>query len=194
MTTFTDKQIDILSSAIDLIAEKGIQHLTIKNMAKKIGKTEGAIYRHFAKKTDILLGILQMFKDHKISMQKQIQEKRLPALMQLKGVFNQHFQLFADNPAMAAVIFSEEIFQNEKQLADTVFSIMQESQKIVSFILVKGQQNGHIRKDIDPDQMTVMVMGALRLLVTQWRLSHYAFDLQKEGAKLWECIQRVLAQ
>ncbi len=192
MTYYTDIQLDILNSAIALIAEKGIQQLTIKNLAGKIGKTEGAIYRHFEKKTDILCGILQMFKEHKISMQDKIQEKDTQALMQLKEVFNQHFQMFTDNPAMAAVIFSEEIFQNEKQLAETVFAIMQETQKIVSSLIEQGQRSGQMRKDISPEQLSMIVMGALRLMVTRWRLSRNAFDLRKEGSKLWESIEKIV--
>ncbi|MBN1997055.1 TetR/AcrR family transcriptional regulator [candidate division KSB1 bacterium] len=194
MTDFTDIQFNILNSAIDLIAEKGIQQLTIKNLAGKIGKTEGAIYRHFEKKTDILCGILQIFKEYKISMQNKIQEKKSSTLMQLKEVMNQHFQMFSDKPAMAAVIFSEEIFQNEKQLADTVFAIMQETQHIVSSLIEQGQRSGQIRKDISPEQLSIIVMGSLRLMVTRWRLSRNAFDLQNEGTRLWESIEKILTR
>ncbi len=61
--SFTAKQKKIINAAIELIAEKSIQQLTIKNLSKKLGVTEGALYRHFPGKLDILLGILMMFKD-----------------------------------------------------------------------------------------------------------------------------------
>ncbi|MBT6686787.1 MAG: TetR/AcrR family transcriptional regulator [Bacteroidetes bacterium] len=48
--------------ALELIANKGIQGLTIKNLAKKIGITEPAIYRHFDSKIHILITILDLFK------------------------------------------------------------------------------------------------------------------------------------
>ena len=43
-----------MESALGLIAEKGIQGLTIKNLSKKIGISEPAIYRHFDSKSSIL--------------------------------------------------------------------------------------------------------------------------------------------
>jgi len=50
----TDRQIEIINKSIDIIATKGIQGLTIKNLSKEIGISEPAIYRHFESKTDIL--------------------------------------------------------------------------------------------------------------------------------------------
>jgi AcrR family transcriptional regulator len=73
MKTFTDRQMEIINAAIDLIADKGIQQMTIKNLSAKIGFTEGAIYRHFDSKIEILLGILAMFKDKKNSALTQLQ-------------------------------------------------------------------------------------------------------------------------
>ena len=55
----TKRQEEITKEAIKLISEKGIQGLTIKNLSKRIGISEPAIYRHFEGKTDILLKLLE---------------------------------------------------------------------------------------------------------------------------------------
>jgi AcrR family transcriptional regulator len=129
MKTFTDRQMEIINAAIDLIADKGIQQMTIKNLSSKIGFTEGAIYRHFDSKIEILLGILAMFKDKKNSALTQLQSStEIDALTKLQTLFQERFTHFNANPAIAAVIFSEEIFQNDKRLSVEVFRIMQESQ------------------------------------------------------------------
>ena len=57
----TKRQEEITKEAIKLISEKGIQGLTIKNLSKRIGISEPAIYRHFEGKTDILLNLLLRF-------------------------------------------------------------------------------------------------------------------------------------
>jgi Transcriptional regulator len=38
----------------NIISSKGIEHVTISEIAEKIGTTKGAIYRHFKSKRDIL--------------------------------------------------------------------------------------------------------------------------------------------
>ena len=195
MKTFTDRQMEIINAAIDLIADKGIQQLTIKNLAIKIGFAEGAIYRHFAGKIDILLGILTMFKDNKNSALTQMQSStNTDALTKLQTLFQERFAHFNANPAIAAVIFSEEIFQNDKRLSEEVFRIMQESQEIVRGVIENGQKTGQMRTDISAKQLSLLITGALRLIVTQWRLSGFAFDLQIEGQLLWASIKQIVTK
>ncbi|NOX19159.1 MAG: TetR/AcrR family transcriptional regulator, partial [Chlorobi bacterium] len=58
----TQRQNEIINASISLIAEKGIQGLTIKNLAHAINVSEPALYRHFKNKTAILIAILDSFK------------------------------------------------------------------------------------------------------------------------------------
>lgn len=194
MKDFTNRQKEIIKASIELIAEKGIQQLTIKNLSKKIGTAEGAIYRHFESKIDILLGILEMFRENKDQALCQIQSKNVSPLQQLETLFMERFKHFSKNPAIAAVIFSEEIFQNDKRLAYEVFHIMEESQKIIETILDRGQKAGKFRQDISAEKLTLLIIGALRLIVTKWRLSNFSFDLQKEGQELWKSIEQIVTK
>lgn len=62
MNEFSDRQNQIIQESIQLIANKGIQGLTIKNISKAIGISEPAIYRHFENKDDIILAIISTMK------------------------------------------------------------------------------------------------------------------------------------
>ena len=44
-TELSERQKEIINASLELIAESGIQSLTIKNLSKKIGLVESAIYR-----------------------------------------------------------------------------------------------------------------------------------------------------
>lgn len=59
----TVRQQEIIDAALALIAEQGIQNLTIKNIAAALKITEPAIYRHFDSKFAILDALLDSF-DH----------------------------------------------------------------------------------------------------------------------------------
>jgi len=59
----SERQHQIIEESINIIDEKGIQGLTIKNLSKAIGISEPGIYRHFESKTEILLSILNNFKE-----------------------------------------------------------------------------------------------------------------------------------
>ncbi len=185
----TQRQIDILQESIKLIADKGIQGLTIKNLANAIGVTEPAIYRHFASKQQILIEILYLLKNNKADFFDDIQDNKLNPLEQLKMLFKKRFKYFSNNPAIASVIFSEELFRNDPLLSEKVFEIMKANQKVILNILKAGQKESVIKKNVNVNQLAFIITGAIRLSVTTWRLSDYSFELEKEGSNLWNSIE-----
>lgn len=57
-----------------------------------------------------------------------------------------------------------------------------------NIFLVAGQQ---IHQS---DQLTDMAIGSLRLLVTQWRLSGFVFELDVEGKILTQSLRSILTK
>jgi len=194
MTTFTKRQQEIINAAIELIAEKGIQELTIKNLSRKIGIAESAIYRHFASKMDILLGVLAIFRDSKENLNKELQGMNATATEKLKQMLLGRFAHFSKNKALASVIFSEELFRNDRRLSDQIYEIMRANQNIIIDIIREGQLAGEFRNDVPDQELAFMITGALRLIVTHWRLSDFKLDLMEEGQKLWYTIERLITR
>ncbi len=192
MKTYTKRQQEIINASIQLIARDGIQQLTIKNLAGELGITDGAIYRHFKSKMDILLGILDQFRGSKSRALGQVRQDESSEIEKLRHFFLQRFKQFSTNPALTAVIFSEEIFQNDKQLAREVFDIMISVQNNILQIIEKGQQNGNIRDDLSSTSLSMMFIGTLRFIVTKWHLSGFDFNLEQEGQKLWNDFEKLI--
>ncbi len=193
MNILTERQKEILDAAINIISKKGIQNLTIKNLSKEIGFSEPAIYRHFKSKIDILLTILSMFENQMRKYNSQINSDSNSSLKQLHLIFKNNFNNFSENSALASVIFSEEIFQDDKRLSEKIYSIMSFNFEFVKSIIKKGQKNKEIRSDIDAEQLILIIMGSLRLIIKKWTLSNYSFDLKKKGEKLWESLNTILS-
>ena len=185
---FSSRQKEILDASIKLIARKGIQELTIKNLSALVGISEPAIYRHFESKIEILTALLTYFGDRSEEGFKQIAASDRTALRKLGSVFEHHFRYFTDNPPFSTVLFSEEIFRNDSMLSTKTFQIMQRAQNHVLRFITEGQKSGELRSLVPAEQLSVILTGSLRLLVTQWRLSGFAFDLVDEGKKLWTAL------
>ncbi|HGY56086.1 MAG TPA: TetR/AcrR family transcriptional regulator [Caldithrix abyssi] len=192
MSRLSDRQLQIIDAAIELISEKSIQELTIKNLAKKIGFTEGAVYRHFGSKTDILLAILNQFQQDAAQILDKVctSEKSAPEL--IEDIFLHHFRYFTKRPAVTAVIFSESIFQNESRLSDGVSKLLNMHEEALSCILKKGQDRGEINKDIRRQELIRIVIGSIRYTVTSWRISRFNFDLMQEGKRVVNAIIQLI--
>ncbi|MCK5071765.1 MAG: TetR/AcrR family transcriptional regulator [Desulfocapsa sp.] len=192
MKPFTKRQKQIIEASINLIADRSIHALTIKNIAKEIKLTEGAIYRHFASKNDILLGIVQMFQQTAEKSLKESCHSDLPALEQIEQIFSRHVQFFIEKPAVTAVIFSESIFQSETNLSKQVFKLLELHEKALHCIIERGQKQNEIRSDLDDKELIRIIIGSIRYTVTKWRLSDYKFDLKEECALILKGLKKLL--
>jgi len=189
---FTERQIEIIDKSIDIIATNGIQGLTIKNLSKEIGISEPAIYRHFESKTDILLAILNNFQEMSSFMNETISEINDTAIGKIEFMFTKIIEIFAIEPSHISVVFSEEIFKNEKILKEKIVDIMNTKEKTVEDIILDGQKKDEIRNDIDNKTLALIVIGALRFRVKQWDLRDKHKNLQNEGQKLINGLKIIL--
>ncbi|HEX3001473.1 MAG TPA: TetR/AcrR family transcriptional regulator [Methanoregula sp.] len=53
----------IIEAAMDVIAERGCDQMTIDDVAKKIGVTKGAVYWYFKSKEDLVAAVLNKFQN-----------------------------------------------------------------------------------------------------------------------------------
>ncbi|MDX9946978.1 MAG: TetR/AcrR family transcriptional regulator [Bacteroidales bacterium] len=188
----SDRQKQIIVVSLDLISESGIQGLTIKNLAKKIGFSESAIYRHYENKIQILTGILNYFKENTERLFSDELNSESDVVTKINNLFSNQFRIFTASPSLVAVIFSEELFRNEPILVEKVSEIMKGSFNVLTQIIKSGQENGELRTDVEAKHLAVIVMGSLRLFVKQWQMSNYSFNLEKKGDELSNSIKTVL--
>ncbi len=192
MTNFTDRQKQIIQASLDLIANYGIHGLTIKNISKKVGISEPAIYRHFESKTDILLGIISKIKESSGMDSFVPADETKNTIAIIRETFTNRAKRFTKNPSIAAVIFSEAIFENNSQLYAAIGNIMEESQMKCVNIIKKGQNEGQIVDYIDAEQLALMIVGAFRLLVTKWHMSKNSFDLEEQTKILFNALEKIV--
>ncbi len=193
MADFTKRQSEIIEKSLEIITEKGIQGLTIKNLSKSIGISEPAIYRHFESKIDILLAILKNFRANAGKMHVNNSTIEISTIKRIEAFYSMAFQNFSKNPSYVSVIFSEAIFQFDKRLSTEVYSIMNLNLEKMENIIKQGQQKGEISKEVNSKQLALILLGSQRLMVTRWRLSDYSFDLIDEGKKLFKTMQKLIS-
>ena len=193
MSDLSSRQKQIIDISIKIISERGIQDLTMKNLSSELGISEPAIYRHFESKQKILVAVLESFRHQNKLINENVPLEGETAFMHIQRSIGMIINRFNANPAMSAVIFSEENFQNQNELSDMVMNIMNSTIEFFTRLIQKGQEDGSIRTDIGKDELGVIVMGSLRHIVTVWRLSGFSVDLNKSGQKLVKSLELMIA-
>ncbi len=188
----TKRQLDILEASLEIINEGGIQSLTIKNIAKKVGISEPAIYRHFESKTKILLNILDYFIVNNKRMIQQNLSKNNSIKEVIGNLFDNFINTFIQYPNLISVIFSEEIFRNDPVFKEKSNQIFKENYFLINNIIKKGQQTGEIDASLNPDTVVTIIMGSIRLCIKRWQMLNFQFDLKESGQQLKETILKIL--
>lgn len=174
------RQKQILEASLDLIKEGGIQNLTMKRISAKVGISEQAIYRHFKSKQDILCSIIRYFNEHFQSVFQDV--GKIPNIPERMNAFiDSHLLYFQNNPATAAVIFSEEIFQYDSKLAKSVNSLVEHRISEITKFISLAQKEGTISVDRPAEDLAYIILGSMRFLVTTWRLSGFKYNLVEKG-------------
>jgi TetR/AcrR family transcriptional regulator, fatty acid metabolism regulator protein len=186
--SFTRRQQEILQTAVEIIAHRGIQELTIKNLSVRIGISEPAVYRHFESKHAILVSLIEYFSEWSRTALSEIQSMECTPAEKIRELFLRHTERFTASPEITGVIFAEEIFKNDAALSAATVRIMGGAERYVRSIFEEGVASGHFRSDLPVEHLGMVTLGSLRLLVTRWRLQGYGFDLPEEGRRLADSI------
>jgi AcrR family transcriptional regulator len=190
---FSDRQIEIMEAATKRIDQYGIQELTIKNLAADLHLSEAALYRHFKSKNEILLGLLSYFIYDMNTRLAPIIEKtdENPSTL-LREIFKSQLASFAARPAIVSVIFSEGIFQFNKELSMKVAIMMEIMQVNIGTIVSRGQNEKKIAKLLGSDAITTIIMGSMRMVVLKWKLSGNKSNLVGDGKSVLNGILRMI--
>ncbi len=190
---FTERQIEIMEAVTLRIDKFGIQELTIKSIASDLRLSEAALYRHFKSKNEILLGLLNYFileMNERIAVIIADEEKQPSEL--LKQIFISQLNTFVQKPSIVSVIFSEGIFQFNKDLSEKIADMMTLMQKNINALIERGQNEGVYGKLLGVDTITTIIMGSMRMVVLKWKLSGNKSNLVNDGKSVLNGLLKML--
>ena len=110
----------------------------------------------------------------------------------LKQLFVSQLNTFVKNPAIVSVIFSEGIFQFNKELSEKVTAMMALMQKNINTLIIRGQKEGVYEKLLGADIITTIIMGSMRMVVLKWKLSGNKSNLVNDGKNVLNGLLKML--
>jgi AcrR family transcriptional regulator len=105
----------LIESAAKMIADNGLDNITMRGLGKKVGVSRSAPYRHFSSKQDLLCAIAgDGFKKMRSYFQKAISGKEDDIIEQFKSIGRAYIQFAVENPAYYRLMFGHEITEEQK--------------------------------------------------------------------------------
>lgn len=192
MADLTSRQQEIMQCALDVIAESGVQMLTIKSIALKMGMTEAALYRHFESKYEILSAIVEYFGSIGMENVKKALARSTTAMEKLEAITYERFKMISENKALICMITDEDIFKHEKKLLQKMIELHNESFILMEDLIKAGQKNGEIRTDIDARYFFNAIVGAFQFIGKKWRYHIQEFSWEEEVTNQWTAMKKMM--
>ncbi len=187
------RRAQIADAARLVIIKHGSEHITIRGIAREIGITEGAIYRHFKSKRDILSHLVEDIEMNLVGdIDKGIASGGTP-LQMIDSTLKSHITRIQQRRGVSFLIIAEIISLGDQKLDRQVTEALNKYMGRIADLVSEGIKSGEIRRDVSPETTAVLLFSTLHGLVNMWALSHHSFNLEERYLPLWELLRETIA-
>src|SRR5262245_13647077 len=150
-------------AALRIVGREGPTALSTSNLAREVGVTTGALFRHFETLDDVLREAVRLGLE---KMESTFPDPSLPPLDRIATLAGNRVAIFSKDRGLAWLVRSD---QAALMLpSDAVVSLQEfvsRSRKFLLDAIREGVEDGSIRGDIDPQALLVLVAGTIHALV-----------------------------
>ena len=179
------RQRQIIDAARKVIIKYGSEHVTVKRIAKEVGISETAIYRHFKSKRDILSLLVDGIEESLVGDITGASREGHTPLEILDSVLRSHLSAIEQRRGISFQIIAEIISFGDKKLNKQVSNATDNYISCLKGLLAEGVKFGEVRDDIDLEAAATVLFGIIQGMVNIWALHSYSFDPQEKYIALW---------
>jgi AcrR family transcriptional regulator len=181
-TTIRRQQIvDIIRN---IISSKGIEYVTISEIAARIGTSKTAIYRHFKSKQDILSLLIDNIEETLM----EVLDKAIVSgdpVQNLKNVLLAHLTYARERRETSFIVIMGAMQFSDAIIRKKISQLIEKYLRKIEKILTSAIKLGLIKKDINPRISAIAFLGLIQSTVTVWSYKNFNFVPKRIHAELW---------
>ena len=167
----TPGQQRIVDAVRKIITSKGIESLTIREIAKELKMTDGALYRHFKSKKEIIGLLINDIENTLLSTIEEAANKPSNPLKKLENILASHLSYAEQRKGLTFVVINETLIIKDKNLRKKMFTVIERYLETIKEILSEGVKSGEFRKGLDLISASRTFFGMVQSTVTLLALS-----------------------
>ena len=195
MTTHLDSEIrrhQIVQTARKIVATQGMSSLTMQELAKEVGVSEGAIYKHFKGKDEILLVLIQEIERTLLEAVADSARPHDGALDQLRHLLQRHFSSLERRHGVSFVVIAEALRFGDPPVKQATRQMVERYLDLITSILKSAAKVGEIDSESDVRAAALMYFGMVQASVTLWSFNNRAHPLSQHSSSMWAMFKEAL--
>ncbi len=185
-----ERRLVIVETVVELAGEQNPSEITTAAIAKRMGLTQGALFRHFPNKDAILQAVMEWVSERLLSrIEKAIAAKSSP-LDALESTFMAHVDFIGEHPGIPRMLFGELQRAEEtapKRMAQTLLRRYGEH---LDRLLEQGKACDEIDGKLDNEAAATLFIGTIQGLVMQSLIAGDVSHIHRNAPKVFAIYQR----
>jgi AcrR family transcriptional regulator len=162
-----DKRRLILQAAVRVFARKGYHTCRVGDIAEEAGVAHGLLYHYFRSKDDVLESVFRETWADIVGAARRVEQTDEPARDRLTGIAKILLRAWKRDPDLVRVVVREGLRSPDLQ---RLVAEIRQAFEAIERIVVRGQEEGEFRADVDARLASVVFYGALEEILTGWVL------------------------
>ena len=179
----------IVNAAKRLIIKHGSENLTVRAIANEVRLSEGALYRHFKSKRDILALLVDTIEADLLGDIKTNNIAGDSYSNILDTILRGHISAIKQRQGISFQVIAEIIGLGDKKLNKRVSEIIAKYIYELKNLLRKGVESGELRRNLNLDGTALLLFGMIQGLINIWTLSNYETNLEESYEASWETLK-----
>ena len=176
-----ERQEEIIKAAVELAGEQGVDDVTTQDMARAVGVTQGAIFRHFPTKDMIWLAVVHWVRGRLMGALDMAAGQGKDPLDALEKMFFAHLGFVERMPALPKLIFTDHLLKKNPKIKELVRSILAEYETKVTTLIAQAKTQQLVRPDLDVQAAAAAFVGLIQGLLVRVSIIGARNSLVAEG-------------
>jgi AcrR family transcriptional regulator len=172
-------------AALQLAQTNSPGAITTTDLAKALGLSQGALFKHFASKEAIWLAAMRWVTGQLLGTLHAAAEQAPGPMEALERVFLAHIDFVVANPGVPRVIFHELQQAMDSPVKQQVRSLMQGYRQLLVRLLGEAAQSGAVSAQLDIPAAATLFMGIVQGLVMQSMLNGQVAAMRTDAPRVF---------
>lgn len=186
------RRASLVTAALALAAERSPAEVTTSDLAKAVGITQGAVFRHFENKEAIWLAAIERTHDTLLPRLRSAAGDAGDPMAALRAVFLTHVGFVVEQPGVPRVIFQELQQALDTPLKARVRALLLDYRILLTGLLQQASDAGLLAQDTDLQAAAVMFIGSVQGLVMQSMLSNQVPAMRTMAPAVFKLYQQAV--
>jgi len=156
-----------VEAVIALAAEQNPGEITTAAIARHMGLTQGALFRHFPSKDAILQAVMEWVAERLLARVDKAAQAAASPLAALEAIFMAHIDFIAQHPGVPRMLFGELQRAGDTPAKMMARTMLDRYGKRLSALIEQGKAQGELAAEANTAAAATLFIGAIQGLVMQ---------------------------